>query len=103
MGPFSRYGMRDLRAIAAHELPNEIAPLFSRNQLAQYGTDRGFKGIPSAGQPQAGKAIIQRGKKRILREALGDEERIGIQIEHCPDATDYLEENLRVRGNNPEF
>jgi hypothetical protein len=84
--------MVKLFTIGRHELIHETRCLCYRNDLAQNGPDRRFERIKSAGQSCPGKAHLQRTSHVRLSKRLHNHDRVGIQIEHVPDALDHAQQ-----------
>ena len=60
--------------------------------LAENRADSEFETIPGARDAQAGPRLDQAGQQRIAFEAGIDRQRIGIQIEHAPDASHHVQQ-----------
>ena len=88
--------MNDLLPVTAHELADELRPLWSRNQLAQDGADRRLKTVPSPGKTQTGEAFVEFSEQRDGRKAAGNEHGVRIQVEHSPDAMDDIKKHPRI-------
>ncbi len=88
--------MKDLLSVTAHELADELRPLWRRNQLAQDGTDRRLKTVPSAGKAQTRKASVEFGEQWDRRKAARNEHGIQVQVEHPPDAMDDIKKHPRI-------
>ena len=95
--------MRDLIAVVAHELTDQIRPLRGRYELPQDRAHGGFEAVPSPRQSQTGKTIVELREKRNLSEALCDQHGIGIQVKHFSHPAHHLEKYPGIFRHRPEL
>lgn len=73
------------------------------DKLAKDGGDGHFEGVPGAGEAEPGLGVPEGGEKGMGGERVGDEEGIGIEVEHFADAAEELEEEEGVGGGDAEL